>query len=70
MELNLYANLIGKKGLPYPVVNFDLGSAEILLGHHTVSIHYDPQAGWVDLEGLQYRVTSKPQTFNPLRLVK
>ncbi|CAB5151078.1 hypothetical protein UFOVP148_22 [uncultured Caudovirales phage] len=70
MELNLYANLVGKKGLPYPVVNFDMKSAEILQGHTTISIHYNSEEGWTDLHGRQYRVTSKPHTFNPLRLVK
>lgn len=70
MELNLYANLIGKKGLTFPIVNFDLDSAEIMQGHETISIHYDPQVGWMDLQGRQYRVTSKPQSFGSLKLVK
>ena len=70
MELNLYANLVSKKGLPFKVINFDMKSAEIIQGDTTISIHYDPKIGWIDLHGRQYRVTSKPQSFNSLRLVK
>lgn len=70
MELNLYANLLNKKGLHFKVINFDMKSAEIVQGDTTISIHYDPKVGWVDLHGRQYRVTSKPHTFNPMRLVK
>lgn len=69
MDMNLFATQKGKTFKPFKVVNFDMQSAEILKGDMTVKIHYDPQAGWIDQHGNQYRVTSKPQSFSSLRLV-
>ena len=69
MEFNLYANFAHKKGLYFKVISFDMKTAEILQGESNVFIHYDHKAGWLDSEGRQYRVTSKPQSFNPLKVV-
>lgn len=67
MNIDLYANLIGKS-LVFKVISFDIKSAKISLNDIIISLKYDIKLGWLDSKGNQYKVTSKPQSFNPLIL--
>lgn len=58
MDLNFYANKSGEKQF-FPLANFDMKTAEIVMGKQTVPIYYEHGKGWLDDQGNQYRVTSR-----------
>ena len=58
MDLNFYANKSGEKTF-FPLANFDMKTAEIIMGKQIVPIYYAIGKGWFDDNGNQYRVTSK-----------